>query len=1042
MKTHVRFIKNAIRLFGAFLLLSVSASKAQNFSIQFAANGMSSTVDSVFVKNLTQGTSARLAGTDVLKLIQITTGTTSVSEDTKESLFVFPNPALNGNCSALLKVAYAQNAMCEIVDVSGRVLYRKSVALVEGSNAVELKNVPKGICFVNIATNDKLFSGKTISFEATSANVEIVDHSISVSSFNVDVPAKVVAAYQQEITMDYRAGDYIQLKGKSENYADVFVFTPTKNDVVSFVFYDCTDGDGNHYPTVKIGNQIWMAENLRTTNYNDGTSIDLVEDTETWFNQDTVIAAYCWYNNDIQHKYPYGALYNWNAAISEKIVPKGWHLPSEDDYIELIGSHTYDSRIFISGSPAYWESLSVARYDSTGFSAVGAGQRSWGSFSEINNYTQFWTSSKAPMASIRKKDMNEGVQKSPTADFYAIAASFDPLRADIFSVNPNTGLSIRCIKNSPPKVETRMMSNTRSTAVGCEGYVTDNGGETLTERGICLSSTNTEPTVNDIHVPNADVFTGLFSCSVSDLTANTTYYVRAYATNSIGTGYGEVKTIKTLDLGTITDVEGNTYNIVKIGDQFWLAEDLRTSKFNDGTAIPLMVDAANWSTNTTSAYSMYNNVEPEDSYGYLYNQYAIQTNKLAPIGWHIPTKTEFDVMREGLTSDPDEEDFFSLKLKEAGAAHWMEGLANGTNFSGFTALPGGYRNTSGVFAGRGSEGRWWTTDDYPGMPSYYRSLYLSDGAWASADSMNCGLAVRCLKDYPAVVTTFIKNVTQTTVSLGVDVFSGGGTILRKGICWSSGASVPTIDNSAVIELTPGYGAAWQELAELAATSTYSVRAFAENSTGISYGEVITFNTQSATTVKDVDGNEYHTIKIGTQTWMVENLKTTRLNDGTALPVIWGYAYKTPGYSTYGNNSANRTTYGLLYNWYAVDTGKLAPEGWRVPTEDDWKILINYLGGFSDNGAGGKLKETGTLHWASPNGNALDYGFTALPGGRRDGMSAYFMHLRYGGYWWSRSVSSGNDLGSGFQLNYYGGNASLYTDDKYTALSVRCLKNDE
>jgi hypothetical protein len=260
-----------------------------------------------------------------------------VSEDTKESLFVFPNPALNGNCSALLKVAYAQNAMCEIVDVSGRVLYRKSVALVEGSNAVALKNVPKGICFVNIATNDKLFSGKTISFEATSANVEIVDHSRSVSSFNVDVPAKVVAAYQQEITMDYRAGDYIQLKGKSENYADVFVFTPTKNDVVSFVFYDCTDGDGNHYPTVKIGNQIWMAENLRTTNYNDGTSIDLVEDTETWFNQDTVIAAYCWYNNDIQHKYPYGALYNWNAAISEKIVPKGWHLPSEDDYIELIG---------------------------------------------------------------------------------------------------------------------------------------------------------------------------------------------------------------------------------------------------------------------------------------------------------------------------------------------------------------------------------------------------------------------------------------------------------------------------------------------------------------------------------------------------------------------------------------------------------------------------------------------------------------------------------------------------------------------------------
>lgn len=89
-----------------------------------------------------------------------------------------------------------------------------------------------------------------------------------------------------------------------------------------------------------------------------------------------------------------------------------------------------------------------------------------------------------------------------------------------------------------------------------------------------------------------------------------------------------------------------------------------------------------------------------------------------------------------------------------------------------------------------------------------------------------------------------------------------------------------------------------------------------------------------------------------------NLKTTRLNDGTASWSFGGYAYKTPGYSTYG--AIIRRTEPLtvcFYNWYAVDTGKLAPEGWRVPTEDDWKILINYLSGFSDNGAGGKLKET-------------------------------------------------------------------------------------
>ena len=127
------------------------------------------------------------------------------------------------------------------------------------------------------------------------------------------------------------------------------------------------------------------------------------------------------------------------------------------------------------------------------------------------------------------------------------------------------------------------------------------------------------------------------------------------------------------------------------------------------------------------------------------------------------------------------------------------------------------------------------------------------------------------------------------------------------------------------------------------------------------------------TVTDVDGNVYHTVKIGTQTWMVENLKTTHYKDNTPITPItdntlWKNAI-TPGYCWYDNDINNKIPYGALYNWYTVNTGKLAPEGWHVPSAAEWQTLIAYLGGITE--AGGKLKEEGTMHWNSPNVGATN-----------------------------------------------------------------------
>ncbi len=162
------------------------------------------------------------------------------------------------------------------------------------------------------------------------------------------------------------------------------------------------------------------------------------------------------------------------------------------------------------------------------------------------------------------------------------------------------------------------------------------------------------------------------------------------------------------------------------------------------------------------------------------------------------------------------------------------------------------------------------------------------------------------------------------------------------------------------------------------------------------------------TVKDKDGNTYKTIVIGTQTWMAENLRTTKYNDGTAIPLVTDNAswtnITTPGYCWYDNNqAANGNTYGALYSWYTVETGDLCPTGWHVPTDAEWTILTDFLGG--DSVAGGHLKESGTVHWNSPNTGATNSsGFTALPGSGRGAFNGGFGDIGSSGCWWSSSAS--------------------------------------
>jgi len=196
--------------------------------------------------------------------------------------------------------------------------------------------------------------------------------------------------------------------------------------------------------------------------------------------------------------------------------------------------------------------------------------------------------------------------------------------------------------------------------------------------------------------------------------------------------------------------------------------------------------------------------------------------------------------------------------------------------------------------------------------------------------------------------------------------------------------------------------------------------------------------------KDIDGNIYTTVKIGTQTWMRENLKTTKYRNGDpigtttpdTLDISNATTYPTPKYQwAYDGNESNVATYGRLYTWYAAtDSRGICPTGWHLPTDAEWTTLTTFLGG--ENIAGGKLKETGTVHWTTPNTGATNSsGFTALPGGYRTSFGK-FNHIGSMGFWWSSTEGSTSTAWLRF-VDLFVSNAYSF---KILGISVRCLRD--
>jgi uncharacterized protein (TIGR02145 family) len=288
-----------------------------------------------------------------------------------------------------------------------------------------------------------------------------------------------------------------------------------------------TDIDGNLYYIVAIGTQLWMKENLKTTKYNDGSAIPL---NTTWVNPTT--PAYCWYNNDATtYKAIYGALYNWYTVNTGNVCPTGWRVPTDAAFTVLttyLGGSTVAGGKLKEAGTVHWLSPNTAATNVTGFTAVGGGHRlTNGSFAVINQNNDLWSSNQA--------DASNGINR------YML---YNDAGVTSYNSGKGLGFSVRCIKISVPSVTTTALTNITTNSALSGGNITDDGGANVTTRGVCWS-THPNPTIMD-NITSNGTGVGVFIGSITGLTSGTTYYLKAYSTNNIGTAYGNQLSFNTL----------------------------------------------------------------------------------------------------------------------------------------------------------------------------------------------------------------------------------------------------------------------------------------------------------------------------------------------------------------------------------------------------------------------------------------------------------------------------------------------------------------
>ncbi len=467
------------------------------------------------------------------------------------------------------------------------------------------------------------------------------------------------------------------------------------------------------------------------------------------------------------------------------------------------------------------------------------------------------------------------------------------------------------------------------------------------------------------------------------------------------------------------DIDGNIYRTVKIGKQWWMAENLRVTHYRNGDDITYRSSSDPFYNTSGTFTDRYGDPGLISSYGMSYNWYAIVDNRnLAPAGWHVASVAEWRTMIEYL----DGMQAAGGKLKETGTEHWHDPNTGATNESGFSARGGDRINVMGNYNELRNNAYFWTPEkEIPTLFSNSTAIDIRDLL------EQYGLSVRCVEDptYPVASFTVAPLLGPLATDFHFDASSvsdaqDSSSLLQVRWDW---------DNDGI----------WDTPFSTHKTASYKFSSLGGKTIKLEVMDTngliesttrqifVLSDSSDHPTVKDVDGNTYRVVRIGRQWWMAENYKVAHYRNGDAIPNVTESAWRdlqSGACCVYLDDRpihdySYLAVYGRLYNWYAaVDKRGLAPDGWHIPSQAEWQELIDYLGG--EQVAGGKLKETGLAHWHSPNTGATnESGFSALGSGYRgysgysDGLesSVRFMCLtersESGIFWWSLDYYSAN-----------------------------------
>jgi uncharacterized protein (TIGR02145 family) len=813
--------------------------------------------------------------------------------------------------------------------------------------------------------------------------------------------------------------------------------------------------DGQTYNTVQIGEQCWMAENL-----NIGTIIPGANS----MTNNAIIEKYC-YDNNTANCDTYGGLYQWNEMMQytslpgvQGICPEGWHLPTDEEWTALTtflgGQNIAGGKMKATGtietSTGLWYNPNSGATNECGFTAIPGGTRNYfyGYFSNLGNLAYFWSSTECDFNIPWNRELG-----------------YDGASVSLDCYSENGGFSVRCVQgenvNAPPSLPSTPQPSDGSTNqlinIFLSWSCTDPDNDPLTY-DIYFSPSN----------PPALISTGQSATTFNPggLSYNTTYYWKIVAhDDQSNTTEGVIWSFITQDEpiwycgDLLNDTrDDQTYNTVQIGDQCWMAENLN---------IGAMVQSTTELTNNSiiEKYCYDNNTANCDTYGSLYQwnemmEYTTTegTKGICPIEWHIPTDTEWCTLT--LFVDPTvncnaiEFSGTNAGTKMKSTSGWNYG-GNGTNTSGFTALPGASLNNTGYFYDLGSRADFWSSTEINTSYAWGRSLISS---YANVDrgsaEKNYGFSVRCVKseniNHPPSLPSApqpsdgeTNHLINTTLSwsctdpendpLTYDVYFG---MSNPPSLVSAGQSATTFNPGTLSYSTTYY---WK----IAAHDDHSNSA---------EGPVWTFTTLSVPTwqcgdpMTDARDNQiYNTVQIGSQCWMAQNLNIGNMVNGssnqTNNSIIEKYCYT--------NNAANCATYGGLYLWnemmqYSTTPGVkgICPAGWHLPTDAEWTILTTFLGG--ESVSGGKMKSTGTIEagtglWYDPNAGATnESGFSALPGGCSLSYG-HFSDLGYIAFFWS-STEYSTDFAWLRALSCSGADGYDLNGPKYYGFSSRCLKD--